>query len=58
MVWVAKEEALRETACRPDGATVDVDEVHVLGFDSEGRVPDLWDLPSDAETHDRFFDGK
>jgi hypothetical protein len=49
---------MRETASRPDGATLDVDEVHVLGFDSEGRVTDLWDLPSDAEAHDRFFDGK
>ena len=48
---------LRETASRPDGATLDVDEVHVLGIDSEGRVTDLWDLPSDPDAHDRFFDG-
>jgi ketosteroid isomerase-like protein len=49
---------IRETASRPDGATLDVDEVHVLGIDSEGRVTDLWDLPSDPEAHDRFFDGQ
>ena len=49
---------LRETASRPDGATLDVDEVHVLAFDSEGRITDLWDLPSDPEAHDRFFDGE
>jgi hypothetical protein len=49
---------LRETASRPDGATLDVDEVHVLAIDSEGRITDLWDLPSDPESHDRFFDGE
>ena len=49
---------LRETASRPDGATLDVDEVHVLAIDGEGRITDLWDLPSDPEVHDRFFDGE
>jgi ketosteroid isomerase-like protein len=49
---------LREMASRPDGATLDVDEVHVLAIDSEGRITDLWDLPSDPDTHDRFFDGE
>ena len=49
---------MRETASRPDGATLDIDEVHVLGLDSEGRVTDFWDLPSDPEAHERFFDGK
>jgi uncharacterized protein len=49
---------MRETASRPDGATLDVNEVHILAFDGEGRVTDLWDLPSDAEAHDRFFDGR
>jgi uncharacterized protein len=49
---------LRETASRPDGVTLDVDEVHVLAIDSEGRITDLWDLPSDPESHDRFFDGE
>jgi ketosteroid isomerase-like protein len=48
---------IRETASRPDGATLDIDEVHVLAIDSEGRITDLWDLPSDPDTHDRFFDG-
>jgi len=48
---------LRETASRPDGATLDVDEVHVLAIDGEGRISDLWDLPRDPESHDRFFDG-
>lgn len=49
---------IRETASRPDGATLDVDEVHVLAIDGEGRITDLWDLPSDPEAHDRFFDGR
>ncbi len=48
---------IRETASRPDGATLDVHEVHLLAFDGEGRITDLWDLPDDPETHDRFFDG-
>jgi uncharacterized protein len=49
--------AIHETASRPDGATLDMEEVHVLSFDDQGRITDLWDLPSDPETHDRFFDG-
>jgi uncharacterized protein len=48
---------LRETASRPDGAKLDVDEVHVLAFDPNGQLTDLWDLPSDPEAHDKFFDG-
>ena len=49
---------LRETASRPDGATLDIDEVHVLAIDGEGKITDLWDLPSDPDLHDRFFDGE
>jgi uncharacterized protein len=49
---------MRETASRPDGATLDIDEVHIIAFDGEGRISDLWDLPSDPEAHDRFFDGE
>jgi ketosteroid isomerase-like protein len=48
---------LRETASRPDGATLDVEEVHVLGIDAEGRITELTDLPADPGAHDRFFDG-
>ncbi len=48
---------LRETATRPDGASLDVEEVHVLGIDG-GRITELTDLPDDPEAHDRFFDGK
>jgi predicted dithiol-disulfide oxidoreductase (DUF899 family) len=33
------------------------DEVHVLAIDQEGRLTDLWDLPTDPETHGRLFDG-
>ena len=40
---------LRETATRPDGAMLDIDEVHVLAIDEEGRITDLWDMPSDPE---------
>jgi ketosteroid isomerase-like protein len=49
---------VHETASRPDGATLDIDEVHVLALDGEGRITDLWDLPTDPDVHDRFFDGK
>ena len=49
---------LRETATRPDGATLDVEEVHVLGIDGAGRITELTDLPADPEAHDLFFDGK
>lgn len=48
---------LRETASRPDGATLDVTEVHVLGLNGEGRITQIWDIPDDPEAHDRFFDG-
>ena len=48
---------LHETASRPDGATIDVDEVHVLRL-RDGKVTDLWDLPDDFQAHDDFFDGK
>jgi ketosteroid isomerase-like protein len=48
---------MRETASRPDGATLDVNEVHVLAINDDGQITDLWDLPDDPEAHDRFFDG-
>jgi ketosteroid isomerase-like protein len=48
---------MRETATRPDGATLDLDEVHLIAFDRQGRITDLWDVPSDPEAHNRFFDG-
>ncbi len=48
---------IHETASRPDGATLDVNEVHLLSFNDEGRITDFWDLPDDPESHDRFFDG-
>jgi ketosteroid isomerase-like protein len=49
---------LHETASRPDGATLAIDEVHVLTIDPDGKITNLWDLPTDAEVHDRFFDGE
>ena len=49
---------LRETATRPDGATLDIDEVHVLKVDADGKITDLWDLPTDPDVHDGFFDGR
>ena len=49
---------LRETATRPDGATLDVDEAHLITFDDAGQITNLWDVPSDPEAHDRFFDGR
>ena len=48
---------VHETASRPDGASIDLDEVHVLSL-RDGKVTDLWDLPEDAKAHDDFFDGK
>ncbi|MGQ0824570.1 MAG: nuclear transport factor 2 family protein [Actinomycetota bacterium] len=49
---------LHETATRTDGATLAVDEVHVLKFDAAGKITDLWDLPADPNLHDTFFDGR
>jgi ketosteroid isomerase-like protein len=49
---------IREMASRPDGATLDVDEVHVLAINSDGCITDLWDLPGDPDAHNRFFDGE
>jgi ketosteroid isomerase-like protein len=48
---------LRETATRNDGATFDMEESHVLAL-SDGKVTHLWDVPTDVEAHDRFFDGR
>jgi uncharacterized protein len=48
---------LRETATRTDGVELDLDEVHVLAIDEDGRITDLWDLPTDPDVHDKFFDG-
>ncbi|HEY4396703.1 MAG TPA: nuclear transport factor 2 family protein [Acidimicrobiia bacterium] len=49
---------MRETAGRADGATLDMEEAHILGIDPEGKITDLWDVPVDPEAHDRFFDGR
>lgn len=49
---------LHESATRTDGATLSVDEVHVLTLDAEGKITNLWDLPRDPDAHDAFFDGK
>jgi ketosteroid isomerase-like protein len=47
---------LHETASRPDGASLAMDEVHILRL-RDGKVVDLWDVPEDVEEHDTFFDG-
>jgi uncharacterized protein len=49
---------LHETASRADGASLAIDEVHVLTIDADGKITNLWDLPADAAVHDRFFDGE
>jgi uncharacterized protein len=48
---------LHETASRPDGASISMDEVHILRL-RDGKVIDLWDVPEDVQTHDDFFSGK
>jgi hypothetical protein len=48
---------LHETASPPDGASLAVDEVHILRL-RDGKVLDLWDLPEDIQAHDDFFDAK
>jgi hypothetical protein len=30
----------------------------VLTVDADGKITNLWDLPVDAEVHDRFLDGR
>jgi ketosteroid isomerase-like protein len=50
---------VRETATRAaDGVTLDVDEVHLFAFDTNGLIGELWDIPADPKTHDDFFDGR
>ena len=50
---------MRETATRAaDGASLDVEEAHVITFDADGKITNLWDLPVDPDAHDRFFDGR
>lgn len=46
-----------ETASRPDGASIAMDEVHVLRL-RDGKILDLSDLPEDVQAHDDFFDGR
>jgi ketosteroid isomerase-like protein len=49
----------RETATRvADGATLDVEEVHLLSLDADGRIAEFWDLPADPDLHNGFFDGR
>ena len=49
---------VRETATRAaDGAPLDVEEVHLFAFDSDGLIAELWDIPSEPDLHDNFFDG-
>lgn len=50
--------SLRETATRTDGATLDIEEAHVLAIGDDGKITDFWDLPTDPDVHDRFFDGR
>jgi ketosteroid isomerase-like protein len=50
---------VRETATRStDGATLDIDEVHLIVFAPDGRIADFRDLPADPARHDAFFDGR
>lgn len=49
---------LHETATRNDGATLAMDEVHVLTFNGDGKITNLWDVPTDGAVHDAFFDGR
>ena len=50
---------VRETATRAaDGVTIDVEEVHLFAFDTNGLIAELWDIPADPKTHDDFFDGR
>lgn len=50
--------AVRETATRPDGALLDLDEVHLIAFDDQGRITDIWNLLSDPDVRDQFFSGR
>lgn len=50
---------VRETATRvADGATLDVQEVHLLALGADGRIVEFRDLPADPDLHDAFFDGR
>jgi hypothetical protein len=30
----------------------------VLSLDGDGLITDIWDVPDDPDSHDRFFDGR
>lgn len=49
---------VHETATRTDGATLDMDEVHLLTIDPDGKITNLWDVPADPDVPDAFFDGR
>lgn len=50
---------VRETATRAaDGVTLDVEEVHLLALGDGGLIEEFWDIPSDPDVHDAFFDGR
>jgi ketosteroid isomerase-like protein len=50
---------VRETATRAaDGATLDVEEVHLFAIDPDGLIAEIWDIPADPQVHDDFFDGR
>ncbi|MGQ0466266.1 MAG: nuclear transport factor 2 family protein [Sporichthyaceae bacterium] len=51
--------ATRETATRArDGAVIDVEEVHLMTLDPDGRIVGFWDIPADPDAHNAFFDGR
>lgn len=50
---------VRETATRAaDGVVLDVHEVHLLRLDADGLITEFWDIPTDPDVHDAFFDGR
>lgn len=49
---------VHETATRAaDGATLDIDEVHLAVLGPDGAIVDFWDIPADHDVHDSFFAG-
>lgn len=46
---------VRFRGARPDGRTIETNEVDVFHIDGNGRVAEVWLVPEDAEGTDAFF---
>ena len=50
--------APRATATPTHRAPHDNEEAHRPTINRDGKITDFWDVPTDPDVHDRFFDGR